>query len=504
MAVRAAIGASRWRLIRQVLVESLLLSAAGGLAGLGLAILGVRSFDMAVQNVGKPSWVLFTLDYAVLAYFTVVCVAAGLIFGLAPALRASRVDLQDTLKDGGRSGSGHGGRLSSVLVVFQLALAIVVLAGAGLLVRSYALSQQVNDWIPRDAIMTARVVLPDGRYPDRDTRVRFFDDVRDRLAAVPGATAVSLVSNGPGLGAFGRRFELEGALVPVPSERQSVPATTVSPGYFDAIGLEVVRGRDFGERDGLDGRESAIVTGEFASRFWPGEDALGKRLRFNPEDDPGPWMTVVGVTDGFVQRSGESQPEVVIFVPYRQEDPTALMMMVRTTGDGARLGPALRTGVQTVDPELPLYEVETLASLVYRAHWPYRVFGSAFAIFGLAALLMAGVGLYAVMAQATVRRTREIGIRMALGATPARILRTVMTRGIVQMATGLVLGLGLALMVTGAMQALLFGIAPNDPVVFASVGTLLVTVGLVATWLPAWRAARVAPVQALNDDEPRG
>jgi predicted permease len=501
MAVRAALGASRWRLVRQLLIESVLLSSAGGVLGLGLATAGVRAFDMAVQDTGKPSWIIFSLDYVVLAYCAGVCVGCGILFGLAPALRSSRVQLSDTLKEGGRAGSSHGGRLSAALVVFQFALAVVLLAGAGLLIRSFLSSQQVNDFVPREQLLTARLILPGERYPDRDAKGRFFEDVRTRVAAIPGVTHSAIVSNMPGQGGASNRIELDGAPVSEPSERETTFVVVTSPGYFKTIDLPLIRGRDFEDGDGLDGRDVAIVTRRFAERFWPGRDPIGLRFRFNAEQTPGRWLTVVGLAADLIQGQNTTSPDPLVFVTLPRADQSAVTLMLRGAGDVSSLAGTLRAEVQALDNMLPLADVRTLAEVLWRARWPYRVFGAAFALFAATALLMAGVGLYAVMSQATQRRTREIGIRVALGATPARILRGMMSRGLLQLGIGLALGLGLAYATTGAMQALLFGIAPTDPIVLGSSTLLLVSVGLLACGLPAWRAALLAPVRALNSEE---
>ena len=309
MSIRAALGASRWQIVRQLLVESLVLSFLGGLAGLGLATLGVSAFDAATADVGKPSWILFEIDYLVVAYFVLICAVAAVAFGLAPALRSARVDLNDALKDGGRGGSGRGSRLSGVLVVAQFTLAVALLAGAGLLMRSFVAQSMINRWMPRESTMTARVGLPVERYADKAARARFFDDLEARLGRVPGATHATLVSIAPGLGADYRRVELEGRLVDKPADRISMPMVVASPSFFAAFDLSIPRGRGFDERDGIAGREAAVVTAKFASTHWPGEDPIGKRFRFNAEQTPGPWIPVVGVSRD-LQQSGNRSADV--------------------------------------------------------------------------------------------------------------------------------------------------------------------------------------------------
>jgi predicted permease len=497
MTIRTALGASRWQIVRQLLVESVLLSSVGGLIGLVIAVSGIHAFDRAVQDVGKPSWVLFTVDYRVLAYFVAVCIGSGILFGLAPALRSSRVDLNHVLKEGGRAGSARGGWLSGALVVMQFTLAVVLLTASGLLLRSFLAGESINAWVPRDQIMTARVSLPESRYPDNAARFRFFDGLVTNLAHVPGVTTSAALTNAPGLGSGIFRIETEGTLVEKPADRRTVPRVGVSAEYFPMMGLPITRGRNFQSGDGDAGHEVAIVTPAFAASFWPGQDPIGRRLRFNDEHTPEPWATVVGVSGALVQGPNLSEPDPVVFVPYRQSDMGFMMVAVRTSGDASGLANIVRQTVQRADPDLALFDVKTVNDLLVAQRWPYRVFGTLFFVFALMALLMASVGLYAVMSQATGHRTREIGIRMALGATPGGILRTVMRRGVIQLAMGLIGGLAAAVATTRAMRVLLIGVQPNDPVTFAVSAGLLMMVGSLACWLPARRAAAVAPVQAL-------
>lgn len=503
MLIRAALGASRWRLVRQLLVESLVLSGAGGLAGLAIAAIAVPAFDRALAEAGPPSWIVFSIDYSVLAYTAAVCIVSALLFGLAPAIRASAVELQNGLKDGGRGGSGRMGWLSGALVVVQFALAVVLLTASGLLIRSFMAGHQINEWVPGAEILTGRVELPASRYPDKTARQRFFAAAQDRLERLPGVAVAGVTSALPALGGGSRRFELEGQPVATADEQPTTRWTPVSASYFSIIDLPIVSGRGFSDRDGLSGTESAVVTRTFASRYWPGQNAVGKRLRFYTNQTPEPWMTVVGTTGDLVQSAQDAAPDAVVFVPYRQVDTSSMILAVRAPGDAASLSNAFRSAVQELDADLALSDVRTVASLVVRERWPYRVFGTVFGVFALSALMMAAVGLYAVMSQSTGRRTREIGIRMALGATPGRILGAVMRRGAIQLAIGLALGVAGAFAVTGQMRNLLLGVLPNDPTVFGTSTVLLLAVGLVACLLPARRAALTAPVRALAHEEGR-
>jgi predicted permease len=387
-------------------------------------------------------------------------------------------------------------------VVAQFTLALVLVAGATLMVRSLLASQVINGDMPRQEIMTARAALPDARYPDRAARLRFYDDALARLSRVPGVTVAAVMSQVPGLGSDTRNVVLEGAPVEPSGENRSSRVVVVSPGYFRMFDLPVTEGRMLDDRDGGAGREVAVVTAEFARRFGSGASVIGTRFRFEGGDAARPWLTVVGVSADIVQGQRETRSEAVAFLPHRQDEATgALLMAVRATGDASRLTGALRSTVQDLDADLALFDVRTFQGAIEDAGLFFRVFSVVFSIFGAAALVMAAMGLYAVMAQATARRTREIGIRMALGATPARVLRTVMRRGVVQLAIGLVLGLGLAFAATGSMRSLLFAVAPYDPVSFATSAGVLVAAGLFACWLPAWRAAKLPPVQALASEE---
>ena len=499
ISIRAAMGASRWRLIRQLLIESMLLSAVGGVLGLGLAALGVHAFDLASQDVGKPYWVQFTMDYVVFAYFAGLCVLSALLFGLAPALRSSRVDLNTALKDGARSmGSRPGGRLSGALVVFQFALTVVLLTGAGVFVRSFLDSQSLNDWIPAEKLLTARISLPQERYATPDARVRFFEQLLPRIEALPGATRVALGSDLPGMGSGRRRVEIEQAPLHDPSHGPYASVLVAFPGYFSAIDLPILLGRDFNDSDGAPGKRSAIVSKDFAARFWPNQAAVGKRFRFYTKDKPGEWIGVIGVSAGIVQRPDQAAPDPLLFLPYRQEGYDSMALLFRSTANPASAASAVRAVVQSMDQDLPLFDVRTLAEAVERQQWYLRLFGALFLIFALIALVMAAVGIYAVIAQATGSRTREIGVRMALGATARNILGLVLRRGVKQLFAGLLLGLAAAFPASRLMSVLPFRISPSDPRVFITVSLLLTAVGLFACWLPARRAAALNPVEAIR------
>jgi predicted permease len=506
IAVRAAMGASRGQIIRQLLVESVLLSVLGGLCGLGLTAFGVHSFDLATRNVGKPYWVLFTMDYTVFAYFAVISVLTGILFGLFPALRVSRVDLNSTLKDGTLSAGSHrGGNFTAALVVLQFALTVVLLAGAGMMIRSFFAAQGINPFVRPESIFTARIQLPEEKgapYAEPVKRRQFYEKLLPQLSALPGVTQVAAASHLPGLGSSRRDLEIEGRPNPDPKQPPRANVIIQTNNYLSTIGLPLLSGRGFEEPDGETGREVALVTREFAAKHWPNESAVGKRFRFIENDKPGDWLTVIGISADLVVSERKDDQLPLVFLNYRQEPWGWMALVIRTRSDPAGLASPVRAVVQTLDQDLPLFAVNSLPAALDQQHWFLAVFGTLFLVFALAGLLMASVGIYAVVAQSTVRRTREIGIRMALGATAAGIIRLVLSRGLTQLGIGLVLGLGGAVAATQLLEKVgfLVRVSPLDPLVFGTVITLLVVIGVFACWLPARRASGLHPVQALRQE----
>jgi predicted permease len=498
MCIRSALGALRWRIIRQLLVESVLLSALGGALGLVLAELGVHWFDLSSQNVGKPYWVQFTMDYQVFGYFAALCILSGLLFGIAPALRSSRVDLNDVLKEGARSvGKRRGGTLSAILVVFQFALTLVLLTGAGVFVHSLLRSLAANPEVPVQQLMTARIDFPEARYKDADARERFYDQLLPRLKAIPGVTRVALGSDLPGLGANTRPIEIEhSATVVDTAHRPSAAFVLQSPGYLDVINLPILMGRDFNETDGPANHKAAILTRACAARFWPNQNAIGKRFRFyDDKGQPGDWITVVGISANIVQQMDEKDPKPLLYVPYLQEGWNGMAVLVESAGNPTS---AVRAAVQSLDQDLPLRDVYMLQQAIDHQQWYLHLFSKLFTGFALIALLMAAVGIYAVIAQATSSRTQEIGVRMALGANARNIVALVMKRGLWQIVAGLALGMAAAFPVSRLMASMPIGAPTSDPALLLIVSALLASVGLFACWLPARRAAALDPVKAIR------
>ena len=499
ISIRVAMGASRWQVVRQLLLESLLLSCLGGLLGLGLSIFGVHAFDLATRDVGRPYWILFQMDWQAFAYCAFICLLSGIMFGLTPALRSSRIDLNSSLKDGVRSsGSVRGGHLSAALVVSQFALTLVLLAGAGTFVRGFFDNLSLNPALPAHQILSARFHLPDQRYPDAEARTRFLDTLLARVRVLPGVTQAAVVNVPPEAGSMWRDVEIEGRPAVDPKHRPTAGFLAQMPGYFAAINLPLQQGRDFNSEDGAEGRESAIVSRDFAAKFWPREQPIGKRFRTYSGGKPGPWLSVIGVAANFVQEPTEASPPPLAYLPERQEGDAFLSLLVRSTGDPSSLTSPVRAAMQDLDQDLALVDVRTLAAAIERGRWFLKVFGTLFSIFGCIGLLMAAVGIYAVIAQATSRRTREIGMRMALGATSGKILTLVLRRGIWQLAIGLTLGLAAAIPAVRLLAKAGLRISPDDPWAFAVIASLLVAVGVFACWLPARRAAGLDPIKAIR------
>jgi predicted permease len=520
VSIRAALGASRGRIVRQLLVESLLLGVLGGLLGLLLSTWGVRAFVAALPaNMGIPYWMDFSIDYAVVAYLALICVATSILFGIAPALHVTKVDLTRSLKEGSRgSGGGRARFLSRILVVGELSLALILLAGAGLMIRSFVKLYQMSAGLSNEKVLTATVFLSGGKYLVPEPRLAFLERLEPELEAIPGVESTAMASNLPLWGGFNWQLELDGQAPPAdPNERPTVMGLEISTQYFKVLGIPVLRGRTFTPDEGRDGKAVVIVNRRFAGKYWPGEDSIGKRLRVSfPTPGAGgrsgeraviereqPWLTVVGeVVDVKQGNPNQEEPESIVYVPYRQTQQTrAVALLAKTTGgDAHALTVPLRNAVHRVNSELPLIDVLTLPEHFARVRWFIRLFGSLFAIFAAIGLVLASVGIYAVMAYSVTQRTQEIGIRMALGAQRSGILKLIVGRGLLLAAVGVVLGLAGSFAVTRVMANLLIGVSPTDATTFTAVAAVLTVVALLACYIPARRAARLDPMLALRTE----
>jgi predicted permease len=510
MSVRISLGASRWRIVRQLLVESLLLSILGGLLGLALAYVGVRLFDAATQDVGRPYWIAFTMDAQVLAFFAAVCLGTGIVFGLAPALHVSKTDLNEVLKEGGRSGSSgmRARRWTSVLIVTELALTLVLLAGAGLMMRSFVNMYRMDVGVETGHLLTMRLSLPNQKYPTREQRRAFFERLDQRLAGIGGIQSATITTNVPLGGGFPRLLVVDGREPAAGEQPPTVTQVTIGPRYFETLGVKVLRGRAFDDLDGTAGHDNAIVNQRFVSMHFGGEDPIGRRIKLTPDgpsspDTPPPaWVTIVGIAPTVRQRTqiGDDLPDPVAYIPLRAQSAAFAMLLVRAQGDPASLTSLLREEVRAIDADLPLFGILTMDQQLAQQRWAFRIFGSMFGIFAVIALALSSVGLYAVTAYSVAQRTQEIGVRMALGAQTGQVLWLILRRAVVQMAIGLAIGIAGAFGVGKLLASVLFQTGARDPVLLTTIVALLIGVSTAACIWPARRATRLDPVNALRND----
>jgi len=506
ISIRAALGAGRSRVIRQLLTESVLLSVAAGALGAFLAYLGVRVFNTALGKMaefGKPGWVVFSVDKNVLLYSLAISIGTGILFGLAPALRMSRIDLSVALKEGGQA-AGAGVRrrfLSGILVGVEVALAVVLLTSAGLMIRSMVNAGKSRLGVNAANVLTMRVELPRSKYQRPEQQVSFFRQLSARLQALPGVEAASVVSELPGNGAIRERtnrFQIEGSPI---AEKRKLPRTAVliiGPGYFRSM-QALLRGREFTEVDGDTGHEAAIINQSFAAKYWPGENPIGKRIQVHDVDDAGSsaWSTIVGIAADIVQNDfSEGLPRA--YLPYQQHPDRSMFVAARTRVVPASLAPAFRQTVRDMDANLPVFALRSLDDHVSLKRGDTRLFGSAFTVFAIIALALASMGLYAVISQSVNQRTREMGIRAAMGASGAHLMWLIYSQGMRQFAIGLAIGLALSLAVGRVLSSQLVGVSSSDPVTYLLVISVLTIAAALACGLPARRAAGADPAAALR------
>ncbi len=504
VSIRVALGASRLRVMRQLLMESLLLSMVGGTLGWFLALWGTRAFDLAVIPTGKPAWVDFSLDYRVLLYLTAISFGTGILFGLVPALRLSKADVSSALKEGGRGSSvgRRGHLLSGALVVTEMALAVVLLAGAGLMLRSFLTVYATPVGVNTAGVFTMRTELPQARYSRVEQQIEFYQRLKARIESLPAVESVTLLSQLPGDGMLGWSYQLEGVSA---QDAHLLPhgGLLIGPDYFRVMQVPLLSGRTFTEADGVSGAPAVIVNQSMANRFWPHENPVGKRLRLvvNQKEPPQPWLTVVGVAPDILQNNNNLiEHDPLIYLPYRERPQARMFIAARTSVPPATLGDVFRQAVQAIDPDLPVRESGTLEAQVAKRSWIAGVFGAMFGIFGTIAFVLASVGLYAVMAHGVTQRTQEIGLRLAMGAKMADVLRLVFGQGMRQLALGLVIGVPAALAVTRALAGVLAGVSPSDPLTYTSVTLILAAAGILGCAIPARRAVRVDPAITLRHE----
>jgi predicted permease len=505
IAARMALGATRRRVIRQLLVESILLGAIGGSLGLILALAGVRWFD-AEMHRSLPYWVRFTPDYVVFAYVATICLVTSIVFGLAPALHVSRASANDVLKEGGRGtpGSRRVRRLGSTLVIVELALTIVLLVGAGSLVRSFMALYASDLGIDIDRLMAMRLQLRASAYSSAEARRTFVEQLEARVRSIPGVEATSVTTGVPPDDGGERLVEVEGEMRSTPPV--FVGTVTITPRFFDVLAVRLLRGREFTDSDGMPGAETVIVNDRFAAQFFPGEDPIGRRIRFTERQPPpgarkDTWRTIVGVTPLIKQGSSlDAYINAVVYIPYRQESPDSASLLVRSALSPGMVMTAVRREVQSIDADQPVIGIQTLPELLADSRWWQRTWGAMFGALAVIALLLSSVGLYAVMAYTVSARTQEIGVRIALGAARRQVCWLVLRRACLQLGAGLTFGIVGAFALRRVLPGGIEGITPLDPGALIAIALLLSLVCLAACVSPVIRATRVDPVIALRAD----
>ncbi|HVS00679.1 MAG TPA: ABC transporter permease [Thermoanaerobaculia bacterium] len=498
IAIRAALGAARGRIVRQLLVESLLLALLGGAAGALLARIGVAGLR-TLGTAGVPRLDEAAVDLRMLGFALVLSLFTGLLFGLVPVLRASRPDLAEVIKTGapGSLGGPARDRLRGALVVAEVALSFALLIGAGLLLRSLDRLLAVDKGYDAERVVSAYLNLPFSRYAEKHQQAAFFQAMRERLLALPGVREAAFASDLPLVGDTNGGFVIEGRTFP-PDEQPLASKRIVSPGYFAALGTRVLAGRTFDDRDVAGATPVVVVNQAFASRYFPGEDPLGKRVDFSWETTG--MQGIVGVVADLRERALAEPAQPTIYIPLAQRPDSGMFLLVRTDREPLAVVPSLRRAVYASDRDLPLSEVRTLSEIVAQGLADRRFAMSLFAAFSALALGLAAVGLYAVVSYSVQQRRQEIGIRMALGARAEQVGSTVIGRGIGLITAGAVLGALASLWLGRFLAGLIFGVGTTDPATFASVAFVLMATALLASLVPALRAARIDPARVLRSE----
>jgi putative ABC transport system permease protein len=504
IAIRRALGATRARLMRQFITESVLLALAGGALGLLVAVWGVAGLvKLSPANLVRLGSV--GVDKYVLLFTLAVSLVTGILFGLVPAIQASNPDLQETLKDAARGATGgiRRNRVRNLLVVSEFALALMLLVSAALLIRSFRELQNVNPGFNPQNVLTARFWLPQPNQPDtgpyfkHPARLALYRRVMERVAGLPGVQAVGIVSQLPlGGGRSNAPFMIEGQ----PIDADSINTTQfflASPGYFEALGIEMMQGRMFAESDDERAPGVVIIGQTMANRFFHNEDPIGKRLRIGGRQSQAPWMTIIGVVRDVKLEGLEVENKPQVYRPLSQASSLSMALALRATNPAA-LAEAVRAEVRAVDPDLPTYGIRTMEEVMALSVGQQRFAMALLGVFAFIALALSAVGIYGVMSYSVSQRTHEIGIRMALGAEAGDVLKLVLRQGLMLTVAGMAIGLVATFAVTRFLRFLLFGISPTDPLTFAAITIVLGVVALLACYIPARRATKVDPMIALR------
>jgi putative ABC transport system permease protein len=501
IALRLALGASRTRMTRQFLTESVLLSALGGSVGLLFSVVGLNFLKRFIPpNISQVQTI--GIDARVLVFTLLISIATGLLFGLAPAVQMANSDLNDTLKETGRDSAAgrHGNRIRGFLIISEVAVSFLLLIGAGLLINSFIHLRHVDPGFRSEKLLTMKIVLPETRYPDKQGRSLFYDELLRRIETLPGvataavATDLPLTNTGNSLG-----IAMEGRADPAPDRMPIIITRVVSPGYFKTMSIPLLDGRVFTEGDKSDSPPVVIISETMARRFWPNEDPLGKRIKVGRSTSSRPWLTVIGVVKDVRQYELIIEPKPQMYVSYQQAEffePRALV--IRANFDPLSLAGTVRQTVWEIDKDQPVSDISTMEEVIADSVARQRFSMWLLGIFAGLALVLAAVGIYGVMSYSVAQRTREIGIRMALGAQKSDVLKMTIGGGLRLVLMGAAIGLVAALVLTRVMSSLLFGVSPTDPLTFVSILIVLISVAVLASYVPALRATRVDPMFALR------
>ena len=501
IALRAALGASRWRIIRQLLVESSIVALFGGALGILVAVWGIDALRAA--NPGDaakfaPGWHQLGINVTVLVFTIALSLLSGVLFGLAPALQVSKPNLNDALKEGIRQSSGHSQWLRSSLVVAEVALSLVLLVGAGLFLRSFVTLFKTDPGFNPENVFTMNLILPTSKYKDGQQRVAFYDDLVQRVKAKQGVQSAGAVNFLPlGGSNASNTYLVEGAPEPAPGDEDQGRYRICTPDYFTTMQIPLVSGRAFNEQDKSGAPRVVIVNETLARKHWPEQNAIGKRIRFQAPLDRAPWMEIVGVIKDIKHDlTSEVTPE--FYLPLAQDPRTSMVIVAKTNADPTSMAASIREEVWAIDKDQPVFDVRTMQEVRSLSVSLQQFNSLMIGIFAAVALLLASIGIYGVMAFAVSQRTREIGIRMALGARKADVLKLVVANGMRLAFTGLAIGLVASWLLTRFIASLLFGVKPTDPLTFSVVSLCLLSAAFLACYLPARRATRVDPLEALR------
>jgi putative ABC transport system permease protein len=500
IAIRGALGCTRARLVRQLLTESALLGLMGGILGLLLAFGGVYLL-VALSPGNLPHLKDVTIDGSVLLFALLISLLTALVFGLAPALHASKPDLQETLKEGGRSSTGgsRANRLRSALVISEIASALVLLIASGLMLKSFWRLQHVNPGFEAENLLTLELQLPGNKYGEAPQQLGFQQQLLQRVKSVPGVSYAATVNNLPFSGNEAYlAFAIEGRPAPNPADRPRAYHRVISSDYMQAMGIAFQRGRPFNDHDNADAPGVTIINEAAARRYWPGEDPLGKRLKRGRLESQNPWLTIVGIIGPISHTSLEVEAQPEFYQPFLQSPDGALTLVARSAADPRTITNAVRGELLALDRDLPASNIKFMTELISKSVAQPRLYAVLLIIFAIVALILAAVGIYGLLSYSVTQRKQDIGIRLALGATPGNIYKLVLVQALRLVIVGLIIGLVLSLISTRLMASLLFGVSTTDPLIFILISLLLFFVALLASYFPARSATRIDPLTALR------